>query len=95
MAIVLYRKGDSHVVRGVACEASRFEVSSLKNALAAGWVVDPSQIDKAPTKEKADTNNSGKLSVDEVRAAAKEAGIEGYDKKRIKTLKAELGYEED
>ena len=38
-----------------------------------------------------DTNGSGKMSVAEIRAAAKEAGIEGWENKRIKTLKQELG----
>lgn len=52
-----------------------------------GWLTSQ---DDSVTKEEADTNNSGKLSADEVRAAAKEAGIEGYDKKRIATLEAEL-----
>jgi hypothetical protein len=47
----------------------------------------------APTKEEADANESGKLSTEEIRAAAKEAGIEGWDKKRISTLKKALGYE--
>ena len=59
--------------------------------LADGWSVDKNPI---PTKVEADTNQSGKLSSNEVRDAAKKAGIEGYSSKRIKSLKVELGYED-
>jgi hypothetical protein len=48
---------------------------------------------EAPTKEEADTNGTGKLSNQEVRAAAEKAGITDFDTKRIKSLKVELGYE--
>lgn len=47
----------------------------------------------SPEEAKADTNETGKLSNDEIREAAKEAGIENYDKAQIKTLKKKLGYE--
>ena len=49
---------------------------------------------EAPTKEEADTNGTGLLSNSEVRAAAEKAGIDGFQTKRIKALKAELGYED-
>ncbi|MBL4800223.1 MAG: hypothetical protein JKY50_22735 [Oleispira sp.] len=42
------------------------------------------------TRTEADTNNTGKLSVKEVRAAAEEAGIEDFATARIATLKAKL-----
>jgi hypothetical protein len=48
---------------------------------------------EAPTREEADTNGTGLLSNKEVRAAAEKAGIDGFDTKRIKALKVELGYE--
>ena len=80
MATKIYKDGDSKLVN----------YDQLQRHIDAGW-----QFDNAPVKvSKADidTNNSGKLSVDEVRAAAKEAGIDGWEKKRIKTLLKELGH---
>ena len=90
MACVLYRNGES----------IRVNYKSVQNHIAQGWSTsrDPAKVEaKEPEPEKelsfedVDTNNSGKLSSEEVRAAAKEAGIEGWEKKRIKTLKGELG----
>lgn len=63
----------------------------LTNYLNAGWTLEKVV---AKTKEEADTNKSGKLSPEEVRAAAKEANIEGWKDKRINTLKKELGYDD-
>jgi len=62
----------------------------LDAQLASGWIVNESGIVDTVTKEEADTNDSGKLSIDEVRAAAKEAGLDGWDTKRKATLEAEL-----
>jgi hypothetical protein len=55
---------------------------------------EPEPEPEAPSQEEADTNNSGKLSAKEVRAAAKAAGIEDWANKRIATLKAALGYDD-
>ena len=63
----------------------------LQEHLTNGWSVTEFET---PTKEEADTNGTGKLSNKEVRAAAEKAGIAGFDTKRIKALKVELGYEE-
>jgi len=63
----------------------------LQEHLGAGWSVTEEPV--APTKEEADTNDTGKLSNKEVRAAAEKSGIAGFDTKRIKALKVELGYE--
>lgn len=95
MAVWVYKDGESSLI----------EAKRLQNHLKAGWSVtngdeiveaDTSESDEpsdAPTFEEADTNGTGKLSVGEVRAAAKGAGIEGWDTKRINTLKEVLGYE--
>ena len=86
MASVIYKLIDGKVTSKLI-DIKYFE-QELKFG---GWSTDPSGEDKPTiTKEDADTNESGKLSADEVRAAAKEAGIEGYETKRINTLKAEL-----
>ena len=110
MAVILYRKGDADVVRGVTCEAGRFAVSSMAGALKSGWVSNPndlvnSNVEKSEEKsgeeksgeeatskkEDESEENAGLLEpTNSVRAAAKAAGIEGWEKKRIKTLEAEL-----
>ncbi len=41
MAVILYKRGDTHEVRGIKCEAKRFSVNSLKSALSQGWVTRP------------------------------------------------------
>jgi len=70
---------------------SKIPPEQLEEHLSNGWSVTEHET---PTKEEADTNGTGLLSNKEVRAAAEKAGIEGFDTKRIKALKAELGYEE-
>ena len=89
MAIVIYRAGNAHVINGVTCEMGRFDVSRLQALLDDGWVTDPKQL----LISEADTNNTDKLSSKEVRAAAKEAGIEGWETEKIKKLKETLGFE--
>ena len=81
MATILFKDGES----------ARFQTERVNGALSAGWSVTDEPV--APTFEEADTNHTGKLSADEVRSAAKEAGIEYWETARIKTLKRELGYD--
>ena len=81
MAIQLYRKGSTHTVRGVECECKNFKTGDLTLLLKEGWVTDPSEIDKPVDVEQ---------EMNPIREAAKEAGIEGWDTKRIKTLQAAL-----
>jgi len=42
--IMLYRKGKSHVIRGVECDIGRFENNRLQSCLGAGWVIDPQEL---------------------------------------------------
>ena len=72
----------------------------LQEHLINGWSVtdgeeevDTNSEPEVPTREEADTNGTGLLSNKEVRDAAENAGITGFDTKRIKALKVELGYE--
>lgn len=84
MAVQVYKDGEMILVKP----------NVLQRHLEAGYTLEPGEAKdsvEGVTFEDVDTNNTGKLSTDEVRQAAKEAGIEGWDKKRIKTLKAELG----
>ena len=80
MAVWVYKEGKKELI----------DPLTLDQHLSAGWRVSESV---SPTMEQADTNNTGKLSSKEVRAAAEKAGIEGHEIKRIAKLKAELGYE--
>ena len=84
--ITLYKKGNSHIVRGVVCELRNFDATELDFALSLGYKTDESKLE--------DLSNSAELSVKEVRALAKEAGISNYSKKKVEDLKKELGYEE-
>ena len=80
MACVVYREGSGYSENGVECEAAWVEVDQLDSYLNSGWSVN------LPGTEDDDRDEG----LDETRAAAKAAGIEGWDTKRIKTLKAAL-----
>jgi hypothetical protein len=83
------------VYRGVGpnIEKEKIEPAILNKRLAEGWRVERNEpVVTAPTMAEADTNNTGKLSTQEVREAARTAGIEGWENKRIGTLKKELNY---
>lgn len=87
--ISLYKEGNTHIVRGVTCELTRFKPVDVEVALSKGYVLCPNDLYK--TIDSVDTNHSGKLSNKEIREAAKKAGIENYSKARIANLKKELG----
>lgn len=44
MAIVLYRKGNTHNIRGVLCERQTFSRLSYKAALDNGWSFSPEEV---------------------------------------------------
>lgn len=80
MSCVVYREGKGYVENGIECEAAWVEVDQLEAHLNSGWSVSP------PGYVQEDEDDG----LDDTRAAAKAAGIEGWDTKRIKTLKAAL-----
>lgn len=82
MSCVVYREGKGHFEHGIECEVARVDVEHLEAHLNSGWSVNPPGY----VTEAADDDDG----LDEIRAAAKAAGIEGWDTKRIKTLKAAL-----
>ena len=86
----LYKLGSMVTLEGVKLDHKLFGDDELESAAKDGWG-DPFEIVRGKKTEVIDTNGSGKMSVAEIRAAAKEAGIEGWENKRIKTLKQELG----
>jgi len=92
MACVLYKCGDEKEIRGVMCKVGRFPANQVQQRKDEGWVSDPQTLYQIPTEEDADSNGTGKLSNQEIRAAAQVAGIEDWDTARIKRLKKELGY---
>ena len=81
MSCVVYREGKGHFEHGIECEAARVDIDQLEAHLNSGWSVNPPGY----VTEVADEDPA-----DDTRAAAKAAGIEGWDTKRIKTLKAAL-----
>ncbi len=94
MATWIYRKNDDGI------ESTLIDAKYLPDHLLNGWTVDKEllEIEAEETVisfEDVDTNNTGKLSPDEVRTAAKARGLENWDTKRIATLKKELGLNDD
>lgn len=83
MATKLYKNG----------EAKFFKANRVQALLENGWTVTREQKPVPITKEEADINESGVLNATEVRAAAKDAGMNDWKKARISTLKKRLGYE--
>jgi len=83
---MLFKKGDTHEFKGRPCEIIKVSARQVKEYLSKGWF---STLDEA----EADKNDSGKLSNEEIRQAAKEAGLDNWETGRIKGLKEALGYE--
>jgi len=103
MAAQLYREGNSHTVRGIECEVQNFPIGQLNEALDAGWLKSPEDIgndaqneitqgddEKAPEEESKGEKEEGEKLLNPIRQAAKEAGIDGWEIKRIKTLEGLL-----
>lgn len=83
---VVYTKGNSKTVKGIECDLAVVSFKEIKEYLAKGYFMSPEEV-------YADKNDSGKLSNEEIRMAAKEAGLDNWKKGHIKTLKEALGYE--
>ncbi len=92
MAIQLYKAGDTHTVRGIECEVCNFDLAELDLRLSEGWVKDTSELEVtgASSEGNQDAEAPEEININPVRLKAKEAGIEGWQNKRIKTLEAEL-----
>lgn len=50
MACRLYRKGDTHEVRGIKCEAQKFEAHEVPVQLKNGWFTTPQAAYKKPRR---------------------------------------------
>ncbi len=85
MGVVLYRKGTGTKCNGVDCESKVFPPEYMESNLAAGWYLDPREIDAivaAPTTTK------------EIRQQAKLAGFKDWRNAKIADLRERLGYED-
>ena len=74
-------------------EVQIFPAERVQAHLDGGWVADLKDLAEPLTEKEADTNNTGKLSPKEIRAAARKAGVKDWGTARIKKLKEALGYE--
>lgn len=83
---MLFKKGNTHLFKGEPCEIVKVSARQVDDYKAQGWF---GSLDEA----NADANESGKLSNEEIRQAAKEAGLDNWETGRIKGLKEALGYE--
>jgi len=91
MAIQLYKAGNSHTVNGIECEVKNFDFGEMELMLSQGWVKSPDEtVESAATEVVVETSQETDTNINPVRLAAKEAGIDGWENKRIKTLEAEL-----
>jgi len=83
---MLFRHGDAVEIKGVKCDFLIVESKAVDSYLNKGYVKNILEL-------KADKNKSGKLSNSEIRQAAKDFGLDNWEKGRIKSLKEALGYE--
>jgi hypothetical protein len=85
MACILYREGKGAVEHGIPCESTTCEVETLEAMIEAGWSVNPPGYEP-PKLEGVEDEQEDAPAIHPVRLAAKEAGVEGWDFKRIGTL---------
>ncbi len=95
MAVVVYRRGNTHTVNGIRCELKIINHELFNGEPDPGWFFSPEdaykEIDNGLQKEENEAKEEEKeMSNEEIRTAAKDAGIENFDKARIGTLKEKL-----
>lgn len=88
MSIQLYRPGNDQNICGIDCEIINCKISSMQSMLDSGWFAHPDDFASAGEDEQ--SGGEDEVSAEEIRVLAKDAGIEGYEKKRVKTLIKEL-----
>ncbi len=60
--ISLYRKGNTHVIRGTLCQMQQFDVNELEWAQSEGWLTDPkmiAELEKPKAKAKSPKKSKG------------------------------------
>jgi len=95
MTIALFKKGNSVNVKGIDCDVCRCSFGEMEDKLKEGWVKDPKELESVDETEATEKKEEVPKQIDPIRQKAKDAGIEGWDKKRIKTLEAELNGDKD
>ncbi len=102
MGAMLYREGDKAEIRGVKCEFVVVPLRSVPGHLALGWKkrVEELYQEEAPAEVEAQpkfqtaaeaAKAAPKLSNKQVREKAREAGIDGWDRRQVGKLKEDLG----
>lgn len=103
MAIQLYKPGNTHKVKGVECEVKNFDIAELDYQLKEGWYRYPGEWDQgeAPAEEQSGYEDEAPQEYSKtdpnhpVRVSAREAGIDGWDTKRLATLEKLLNGTEE
>jgi len=105
MTIALFKKGNSVNVRGIDCDVCRCSFGEMEDKLKEGWVKDPKELDSVDDGgiddgdttplDEPETAEKTPNQIDPIRLKAKEAGIDGWEKKRIKTLEGLLNGDKD
>lgn len=90
MACVIYREGTGTVEHGIVCESTTCEIEHLEGLLSHGWSVNPPSYQEVKDEPEDDESDDAS-DINPVRLKAKDAGIEGWDTKRIGTLEKMLG----
>ena len=101
MAVVLYKVGTTHTVRGIRCEQGIFDEHSYLHNLDNGWFYSPEEChipeetlaekNQRLINEEANKNKGTEDSTEEdIRLRAKDAGIRNWHNKGIDRLKEEL-----
>lgn len=89
MATKLYREGTTHCENGITCEIRLFATGSPLSFVGTdGWCKSPEDIN--PEINKTDDDEWSGYTSDQIRELAKDADIDGWDTKRIHTLKEVL-----
>lgn len=90
MAIKLFRKGTTHIERGIECEIRLFDVKYGSSFVGLdGWCLSPEDIE-AKKEEVTEVDDLTDLDPPAIRELAKARKIEGWESKRINTLKEVL-----
>lgn len=106
MGVMLYKEGDKHEIRGVKCQFVVVPNRSLQGHLAQGWktrvedLYPDAEPEEAPTVAASQPDipkfsatpppRRSQAEVQRIRQRAKEAGIEGWDRRQVGKLEKEL-----
>ena len=94
MAIQLYKKGNTHTVRGIECEIGTFDEYSYLHNLDNEWFYSPeecySDVDAALAKKLAECCVVLEDPKENIRLIAKKAGIRNWHNKKIENIEKEL-----